>query len=206
MHRATLKYLILNNKIFSCVRYKYLFSHQPSRRKVLLHKNCSRTICMCLDCGWKHFNWIHPVHDPGNVWPYLITPNLKPVLNLDRLFTHSLGQTESGSADPWNCCLEQIHRIQDGVSWGEMYVYNTINTVYYALVVKSLEVDKKKCFPGWCLDVLHVINLSLQWDVSQQVIKAWIVTAAWIRFQWNLLDNKVNLVNQTGSRSNSVSV
>ena len=43
---------------------------------------------------------------------------------------------------------EQIQQIQDGVSWGEMYVYNTINTVYYALVVKSLEVDKKKSFPG----------------------------------------------------------
>ena len=64
-----------------------------------------------------------------------------------------------------------------------MYVYNTINSVYYALVVKSLEVDKKNCFPGRCLDVLRVINLSLQWDVSQQVIKAWIVTAAWIWFQ-----------------------
>ena len=69
---------------------------------------------------------------------------------------------------------------QLGGGGGGMYVYNTINTVYYALVVKSLDVDKKECFPGRCLDVLCVINLSLQWDVSQHVIKAWTVTAAWI--------------------------
>ena len=81
----------------------------------------------------------------GPIWLHRIWNRF---LNLDRLFTHSLGQTESGSADPWNCCLEQIHRIQDGVSWGEMYVYNTINTVYYALVVKSLEVDKKNVSLG----------------------------------------------------------
>ena len=99
--------------------------------------------CQMLTVG-KTVRWVQKVHF-GPTWLHRIWNRFS---NLDRLFAHSLGQTESGFADPWNCLLEQIQQIQDGVSWGEMYVYNTINTVYYALVVKSLEVDKKNVSLG----------------------------------------------------------
>ena len=78
----------------------------------------------------------------------MITPNLKPVFE-SGLFVY----TQFGPNRIWICGSMKLPPGADSADsrWrqlGEMYVYNTINTVYYALVVKSLEVDKKNVSLG----------------------------------------------------------
>ena len=187
-----------------------------------------QTVLHWVTCLWTGTRWLKVSHDDHSRFcleTAVIEAGVASVRRLDLASMVLFDYTESETGFRiWTVCLHTVWakpnldlRIRETAAWsrfnrfkmasvGGKCMFTTLLILFIMwLVVKSLEVDKK-CFHRWCLNVLHLINLSPQWDVSQQVMKAWLVIAAWIRFHFNLFDNKVDLVNQTGFRSNSVSV